>query len=251
MELSSIYKLCTSIILVGSVIGCSEDNDESTSSHVSEEEVSACQTSATSIQSVSNEEVSTRVISANNSQDFNEGSDGDFYLASGEVSFLEDREYNFNNIYLESNSTLSISEQANTDSAFIKIYAQGSCDFNGEFNIEDYKGTLEVRCDGQFNSGGTLRISGSSVELRSSGILVTKTEANSEEEGSAGSGVVISNGDGLDGVGLAEIEGPVTIEWTSTEWSSIDFGELDFTITENTIAIDGGTIIFDPCNSDS
>ena len=37
MELSSIYKLCISIILVGSVIGCSEDNEESTSFNVSEE----------------------------------------------------------------------------------------------------------------------------------------------------------------------------------------------------------------------
>ena len=94
MELSSIYKLCISIILVGSVIGCSEDNEESTSFHVSEEKISVCQALGASIQTVSNEEVSPRAIFANSIQDFGDGSDGDFHLASGEVALIEHGVYN-------------------------------------------------------------------------------------------------------------------------------------------------------------
>jgi len=238
-------------MLIGSLIACKEDNKESTSSHVPAEEISACQASVASIQAVPKEEVSTRAISANSSQDFGEDSAADFYLASGEVGFLEDREYNFNNIYLESNSIINISEQANTDSAFIKIHALGSCDLNGVFNLDGYKGTLELRCDGQFNTGGTINVSNSSVsssiiELRTNGILITKSETLSGEDDDAGRGVIISNGNDLDGGGLIEIEGSGIIEL-----DSIDFGDLDFTITENTTVIDGGTIVFDPCNSSS
>lgn len=249
MELSSICKVFTSIMLIGSLIACKEDNKESTSSHVPAEEISACQASLASIQAVPNDELPTRTISANSPQNFGENSAADFYLASGEVGFLEDREYNFNNIYLESNSIINISEQANTNSAFIKIHALGSCDLNGVFNIEGYKGTLEIRCDGQFNTGGVINVSSSSVsssiiELRSNGILITKLETLSGEDNDAGSGVIISNGDDLDGDGLIDTGLPTIVIVDSF---NSDDTSLDLTINENPTVIELDTVAFYPC----
>ena len=43
---------------------------------------------------MSNEEVSARAIFANSIQDFGDGSDGDFHLASGEVALIEHGVYN-------------------------------------------------------------------------------------------------------------------------------------------------------------
>jgi hypothetical protein len=79
--------------------------------------------------------------------------------------------------------------------------------------------------------------------LRTNGILITKSETLSGEDDDAGSGAIISNGDDLDG-GLIEIEGTGIIEL-----DSIDSDDLDFIITDSPAVIDGGTVIFDRCNS--
>ena len=222
-------------MLIGSVIACKEDNDKSNVSldiqEVHHKEVIAPSEAQNEIPVCPELGSSIQAMSVNSVQQFDDGSDSDFYLASGEVSFLEDREYNFNNIYLETNSTIKISEQANTDSAFIKIHALGSCDLNGEVNIEGYKGTLEIRCDGQFNPGGVLRVSGSSVELSSNGIVVTKTEAHSGEDDGAGSGTIISNGDDLDGDGLIDSGFPTIVVVDSNLLD--DFVFPDITIIES------------------
>lgn len=212
MELSSISKFFTSIILIGSVIACKEDSDQSNaSSDIQEEaqkEVIAPPEPQNEILECSEAAPSIQVMSIASTPDVS-GSDGDYYLASGEVAVLEDREYNFNNIYLESNSTINISEQAKTDSAFIKINALGSCDLNGLVNIIDFKGTLQIHCDGQFNSGGELRVSGNRVLLLANGMVITATQPNSEDEGEEGSSAAISNGDDLIDFELPQI---VTID---------------------------------------
>jgi hypothetical protein len=253
MELSSICKFFTSIILIGSVIACKEDNDKSNvSPDIQEEaqkEVIAPPESQNELPECPELTASSQRMSVNSVQEFNNGSDGDFYLASGEVGFLEDREYNFNNIYLESNSTIKISEQANTDSAFIKIHALGSCDFYGNLNFEGYEGTVEIRCDGQMTFGAALT-SGYTITLVGTGaIVIGKSEDDSGGYSDGGSGTIISNGDDLDGDGLIDSGFPETVVFIGLD----DYEFPDINIIESPpviTVIELDTVIeFDPENS--
>ncbi|MBL4796797.1 MAG: hypothetical protein JKY50_05255 [Oleispira sp.] len=237
MELSSICKIFTSIILIGSVIACKEDNDKSNVSldiqEGTQKEVIAPSEAQDEIPECPEFGPSIQAMSINGVQEFNDGSDGDFYLATGETFTLEERIYNFNNIYLENNSNVEISEQANKDTAVIKINALGSCEFYGNLNFEGYEGTVEIRCDGQSHIGMRLT-SGYSITLVGMGaIVISKSEDDSGGDGEGGSGAIISNGDDLDGDGLIDSELPGIVDLSGLD----DFVFPDITIIESPTVI--------------
>jgi hypothetical protein len=251
MELSSVYKIFTSTILIGSVIACKEDNDKSNvSPDIQEEaqkEVIAPPESQNELPECPELTASSQRMSVNSVQEFNNGSDGDFYLATDETFILEERIYNFNNIYLENNSNVEISEQANKDTAVIKINALGSCDFYGNLNFEGYEGAVEIRCDGQMAFGAALT-SGYTITLVGTGaIVIGKSEDDSGEESDAGGSATISNGDDL-----IDFEPPpiVTVDFVNVDH---DFPDIIVKepISNSEQILHAETTIFYPCLSES
>ncbi len=139
--------------------GCLDDNSHSTNSQANNDE--NCPTTSL---------ISQRT-STSTTLDFGDGSDGEFYLAEDEVFLLDEKTYNFSNVYTELDSILTASDQAKGGTEKIVINSVGNCDFFGNIILTDYNGTFEINCNGTINLGGTITASTGSINLENSEVI--------------------------------------------------------------------------------
>ncbi len=137
-------------------------------------------------------------------------SDGELYLAAGETLFLDERAYNFTNIYLESDSIIKVSEVAKNGLGKIQINSLGSCEFYGDIKLENYRGMLEISCfnivvGGEISTPvGSMNISVSDepeVVVVESGALII----GSEGAGFIASGTLVVGSVGIDSSGPVNV----------------------------------------------
>jgi hypothetical protein len=85
-------------------------------------------------------------ISYQSTSDFGDGSDGELYLAHGDVFYLQEQVYNFTNVNLDAGSRLLLSDAAATGSGVIEINSLGACNLYGLIDIAGYQGALSINC---------------------------------------------------------------------------------------------------------
>ena len=145
----------------------------------------------------------------------------------------------FNNVYLEPNSNLNISNHMKDSVVSITINALGSCDLYGNINFDGYDVTFEINCSNNIHLGGTISAPNGNIYLSTSSDTLTGTEKI------LGQGVSFGANESI------FIADDFIISGAQTIGGSIDFDDafINFTITDNPTFIDGGTVIFDPCNT--
>jgi len=113
-----------------------------------------------------------------------DGSDGNLYLASGEIMLLENMDYNFSDIKLDKGSTLTTSEYIGGELSTIHIRSTGSCDFLGDIALDNYQGNLYLICSNDINFGGDVIIGGS-LSVNSVGEIVLENSNGNLNEGAS------------------------------------------------------------------
>jgi hypothetical protein len=159
MTLPSVCKSIFIVIATHLIIACSENSDNETDkSEIAQSDTPSCQTA----------DLSSLSMLLSTTPDFGDGSDGELYLAAGEVFVLEARSYNFSNIYTEADSVLTASDETIESGGIIQINAVGNCELYGKIALAGYKGSVELNCYGQIDLSGDIDISGSSMTISTS-----------------------------------------------------------------------------------
>lgn len=217
MKLSSICKLIFIVIATHFISACSENNNNETNeSETVQSDTPSCQTASLS-------------MPFSTTPEFGDGSDGELYLASGEVFFLEARSYNFSNIYTEVDSVLTATDETMESGGIIQINAAGNCELYGRIALANYSGSVELNCGGQINSLGAIDVSSGSIAI--STISPESTVSDTSNPNTA-SGAIISSSN-IDS-GLPFVPG------------TVDATIIGF--TEGTLNTDGNSIEFNDSN---
>ncbi len=225
MESSAPYKLPI-ILSLGLMTGCLDDNSHSTNTQANNDE--NCPTTNL---------ISQRTLTPTTLY-FGDASDGEFYLAEGDVFLLDEQVYNFSNAYTEPGSTLTISDEARDGTGKIVINSVGNCDFFGDIMLADYNGELEINCFGTFNLGGFIYI-GSAINTSTGSINLENSELIAGEEFEFGSDAIIST----DLSSVVINSGELTISGVSAaDVPTLELGETSITNPPTF-----GVVTTDPC----
>ncbi|MFT7559480.1 MAG: hypothetical protein ACI93R_001391 [Flavobacteriales bacterium] len=176
--MSLIFRLPV-IFALGIISGCSGDSNNANKAQSEDDEI--CQV----IKSAAPKTSSTIDY-------FGDGSDGELYLGENEVFLLDERNYNFDNIYVEVNSILETSDQARDGVGKIVINSRGDCEFYGDFILEDYKGLLEINCYGTTIVASLISVPLGSVSFSHMGEIDTTDTSTQENSVVIGSTLTLS-----------------------------------------------------------
>lgn len=102
-----------------------------------------------------------------------DNNDGDLYLSNEQEFLLEDKTYNFTSIYTEEGSTLTLANITSDQNSIITLNTLGSCDIHGDISLDEYTGTLIIKCANQLNMSGSIHLSGGSFILDASSMALT------------------------------------------------------------------------------
>ena len=224
MKPSYICRLISMVIATLFIIACSENSDnEANESETAQSDIPSCQTR-------------NLRMPLSTAPDFGDGSDGELYLASGEVFFLEARSYNFSNIYTEADSVLTVLEDTMESGGGIQINAVGNCELYGELAFANSKGPVELNCGGQINLSGDIDISGNSITISTISPESTGSETSNPN---TASGTIISSSN-IDS-GLSS--GPSTVDATIIDFTGDALNTDSLSIKLNdSIVIEGGVL---------
>jgi len=167
------HKFTLLLIVLFLLSACSEEN--SNEPEVLQSENLSCLTESNIIIDDSSDEISN-VVSSEEISYFGDGMDGEFYLASGEVFNLEEKSYNYSNVYLEADSILSATDQVKEGVDSIQINSVGSCNILGDINLVGYRGTLIINCYSQINLGGAVNVPNGSLSIITSTVEITNPD---------------------------------------------------------------------------
>lgn len=160
MKFLAVKRLFTSVIVLTLILACSEKDEETS------DESLTCKPLDSAVQKKFEFE----------DPDFGDGTDGELYLASGETLFLEERVYNFNNVYLEVDATLEASDLVTNESGTIRINALGGCEFFGNIKLQHYNGVLEINCYSHISLGGVVDVPNGEVSITTSSETLTSAD---------------------------------------------------------------------------
>ncbi len=169
------FKLVTSVLVAGVLCGCNGED--------SEEEKSELSVSGFS------EPCLEKVLSLSSGEllgvsGFGSGVDGEFYLSSGETFLLEEREYNFTNVNLDSGSFLGITNESINGIGVVKINSLGVCNIFGDIDTSGYGGEIAINCYSGITIGGRLTHPDGSIALVTAETIGWENiETNSGENG--------------------------------------------------------------------
>ena len=231
MKLSSICKLIFIVIATHFIVACSEDNNnEANESETAQGDTPSCQTANLS-------------MPLSTTPEFGDGSDGELYLASGEVFFLEARSYNFSNIYTEVDSVLTATDETMEGGGIIQINAAGNCEYYGKFELSSHKGSIELSCDGQVSLSNQTEFLGSPITISgsSSGDSILHFSSTSSEEfnSDTASSTVISSSNVDSGLTFV----PNTIEPATIFFIGDEFNTDGFSIVSNGSNVIEGSVL--------
>lgn len=126
---------------------------------------------------------------------FGSGVDGEFYLSYGETFYLEEGEYNFTNVNLDSGSLLGVANGSIDGTGIIQINSLGICNIFGDIDISGYSGGIALNCYSGITIGGvlthpdgdltlttadTIDISGGELNVREGGFAVRENYVDLE-----------------------------------------------------------------------
>ncbi|WP_185234239.1 hypothetical protein [Teredinibacter franksiae] len=155
------YRVISLIALMGVLFGCGGESSKNSEYEIIELElVDDCVNASPNYPQALNKA----------SMDYGDGSDGELYLAHGDIFELEEKIYNFVNINLDQGSLMTISDEIFEGDGSIQINSLGVCNLLGEIDNSDYRGSLTINCYGDFFWASTYRgPPGSSTVIDGSG----------------------------------------------------------------------------------
>lgn len=155
MKTSSIKSLSLNILSVLLIVGCSDDQKDKESTDALISDSSGC----------SGAKTTAIRVSQSIDEDFGDGSDGELYLGFDQQLLLEDKVYNFTNIYTEEGSYVNLAEITTNQDSIITINALGNCELHGDIILPGYTGTLSISCN-SLDGSGSIDISEGAVILQ-------------------------------------------------------------------------------------
>ncbi len=166
-------RLLSFVVLTGLLFGCGDQSKKNTEEEASELSLSAdCGDTTTT--SSRNRTTTT--------EDFGDGSDGEFYLAHGDLFQLQERTYNFTNVNLDQGSLLTIASELSGSSGTIRINSLGVCNFLGDVELSGYRGSFFLNCNSSLTVGATFHVGGNLILSTSEAALISEESTTNISE---------------------------------------------------------------------
>ncbi|NRB40012.1 MAG: hypothetical protein HRU20_16345 [Pseudomonadales bacterium] len=160
------------------LIACSDDRD----SNSAKDQAAEC---------TENNTLNRKVIRSTVSG-FGDGTDGEFYLDVGEEFLLEEKIYNFTNVYTNKGSSIRLKNTSQNKDAIIEINSVGNCEFLGDIILPQFLGTLRLKCYSVISFNGNIDVSNGDLEIETPSIvIITPDELTKVYRGSTISNSVV------------------------------------------------------------